>query len=272
MLEVERQRLILKLVHDRSVVSVQHLVETLGASEATVRRDINALAEQRRLRRIRGGAEALTPRHEAHLVGMPFELSQAIGAAEKSAIARTAVELIRDGESIIINGGTTTYAMVEYLADRQFDILTNSLPIVTKLVASSRNRVTMPGGTIYREQNIVLSPYDDDAIGHFWGQKLFTGCYGLNRFGLMETDPLIVQAEMKLLNRAEELVVLADSRKLRQRSSMIVAGLDRISTLVTDAGASEEDLEPLRSAGIRVIKVAVPTEQEAQKSTSQISA
>ena len=272
MLEVERQRLILKLVHDRSVVSVQHLVETLGASEATVRRDINALAEQRRLRRIRGGAEALTPRHEAHLVGMPFELSQAIGAAEKSAIARTAVELIRDGESIIINGGTTTYAMVEYLADRQLDILTNSLPIVTKLVASSRNRVTMPGGTIYREQNIVLSPYDDPAIGHFWGQKLFTGCYGLNRFGLMETDPLIVQAEMKLLNRAEELVVLADSRKLRQRSSMIVAGLDRISTLVTDAGASEEDLEPLRSAGIRVIKVAVPTEQEAQKSTSQISA
>lgn len=108
MLEAERHRVILKLVQERSVVSVLgELVEIMGASEATVRRDINALAEQGRIRRIRGGAEALTPRHEAHLVGMPFELSQGIGVQEKRAIARAAASLIKDGESIIINGGTT---------------------------------------------------------------------------------------------------------------------------------------------------------------------
>lgn len=264
MLEAERHRLVLKLLQERSVLAVTQLVEMLGISEATARRDINALGEAGKLRRIRGGAESLTPRHEAHLVGVPFELNQGIDAEKKSAIARAAVDLIEAGESVLINGGTTTYAMVEHLAGSELDILTNSIPIVMKLLASSRNRVTIPGGTIYREQNIVLSPYPSDVISHFWGQKLFTGCYGLNRFGLMETDPLIVQAETHLLNRAEELIVLADSRKLRQRSSMIVAPLERISTLITDSEASEEQLEPLRRAGIRIIKIDAPNTEHAE--------
>ena len=266
MLEAERHRLILQLLRERSVVSVPQLVETLEISEATARRDINALADAGRLRRIRGGAEALTPRYEAHLVGVPFELSRGIGAAQKSAIARAAAKLIGDGESIIINSGTTTYAMVEYLADRPIDILTNSIPIMTGLLGSGRTRVTLTGGTVYREQNIILSPYDSDVINHFWARKLFTGCYGLNRFGLMEADPLIVQAEIKLLDRAEELIVVADSRKLRQRSSMIVTGLERIATLVTDGGATEEELEPLRNAGVKIIQVEVEDGGAAQES------
>lgn len=255
MLEAERRRLILKLLRERSVVSVPQLVEMFGVSEATARRDIAALADAGKLRRVWGGAESLTPHHETHLAGRPFAMSLGIAAAQKSAIARAAAALIEDGESIIINGGTTTYGLVEHLADRQLDILTNSLPIVTTLLATGRNRVTMPGGTLYREQNIVLSPYDNDAIGHFWGHKLFTGCHGLNRFGLMETDPLLVQAQLKLLGRAEQVIVLADSRKLRQRSSMVVTGLERIQTFITDTGATQEELEPLRNAGIRVITV-----------------
>lgn len=267
MLEVERHRLIARLVQERSVIGVTDLVEILGASEATVRRDINALAERGLVRRIRGGAESLTPRHEAHLAGMPFELSRGIGVAQKRAIARAAVELIQDGESIIINGGTTTYAMVEFLTDRMLDVLTNSIPIVTKLLATSRNRVLLPGGTVYREQNIVLSPYEDDGIEHFWGQRLFTGCYGLNRFGMMETDPLIVQAQAKLLKRADELIVMADSRKLRQRSPMIVARLERISTLITDDGATEQELEMFREAGIKVVMVKADERDEIQSAT-----
>jgi DeoR family ulaG and ulaABCDEF operon transcriptional repressor len=265
MLEAERQRLILKLLQERSVVGVGQLVEILGASEATVRRDINALAEGGRLRRIRGGAESLTPHHEAHLVGVPFELSLGLAAREKSAIGRAAVALVSDGESILINGGTTTYAFAEALAesgsDRQIDILTNSVPILTKLLSGSRYRITLAGGTVYREQNMVLSPHDDEAIEHFWGQKLFTGCYGLNRFGVMETDPLIAQAQAKLLKRAEELVVLADSRKLRQHSSMIVADIKRVTAVITDSGASEKELEFLHRAGVNVIRVDVTREE-----------
>jgi DeoR family ulaG and ulaABCDEF operon transcriptional repressor len=265
MLEAERHKIIGKLVQERSVVAITDLVEILGASEATVRRDVNTLAERGLIRRIRGGAESLTPRYETHLVGMPFELSRDIAVAQKRAIARAAVDLIHEGESIIINGGTTTYAMVEFLANRVLDILTNSIPIVTKLLATSHSRVVLPGGTVYREQNIVLSPYENDNIEYFWGRKLFTSCYGLNRFGMMEADPLIVQAEIKLLKRADELVVLADSRKFRQHSSMIVARLDRISTLITDSGAQEDELKLFRATGVKVIVVEAGADDDTQQ-------
>lgn len=253
MLERERHRLIVKFVGERSIVSVSELLELLGASEATIRRDINTLAERGEIKRIRGGAEAVRPRHETRLVGMPFAMSQDIHVAQKRAIARAAAALIAPGESIIINGGTTTFALVEFLADHELDILTNSFPIAAQLLATSRNRITLPGGTIFREQNIVLSPFDNDIIENFWGNRLFTGCYGVNRFGIMEADPLIVQAQRKLLRRSENVVVMADSSKLRRKSSMIVAALGDIKTLITDDGAAAEDLEAFKSAGIEVL-------------------
>jgi DeoR family ulaG and ulaABCDEF operon transcriptional repressor len=264
MLERERHNLILKLVDERSIVSVADLLGLLGTSEATIRRDINTLAERGEVKRIRGGAEAVRPRHRPHLVGIPFALSQDISVPQKRAIARAAAALILPGESIVINGGTTTFALVEFLAEHDLDILTNSFPIAAKLLATSRNRITLPGGTIFREQNIVLSPFSNDTIENFWGSKLFTGCFGLNRFGIMEADPLIVQAQTKLLKRTEHVVVMADSSKLRRKSSMIVAGLDRISTVVTDEDARPDELEVFRAAGINVIVAKVGEEDRLQ--------
>jgi DeoR/GlpR family transcriptional regulator of sugar metabolism len=265
MLEKERHNLILKLAEERSIVSVVDLLDLLGASEATIRRDINALAERGEVKRIRGGAEAVRPRHQPHLVGMPFAMNQDVSVPQKRAIARAAAALIAPGESIIINGGTTTYALVEFLENSDLDILTNSFPIAAKLLATSRNRITLPGGTIFREQNIVLSPFENDTVASFWGNKLFVGCYGLNRFGMMEADPLIVQAQTKLLKRCEHVIVMADSSKLRRKSAMIVAGLDRIQTIVTDDGARPEELEDFRSAGIKVIVAKVLPEDELKK-------
>jgi len=263
MLERERQRLILKLVDERSVVSVGDLVELSGASEATVRRDVNAMAERGEIRRVRGGAEALRPRHRSHLVGTPFELSRDVCAPQKRAIARAAAAMIGPSESIVIAGGTTTWRLVEFLRHADLDILTNSFPIAVELIATSNNRITLPGGTIYRELGTVLSPFGDETIAHFWASTMFVGCYGINGFGLMETDPLYVQSTVRLLERADRLVVMADSRKLRQRSSMVVAGVDRVHTLVTDSGATAEELAMLKRAIPQVVVVEVNEAEEA---------
>lgn len=265
MLEAERQKLILKIVQERSIVSISDLVEMLDASDATLRRDVNAMAERGELRRIRGGAEAIRPRHETHLVGRPFALSRDIHVPQKRAIARAAAALVEDGDSIIISGGTTTFAMTEFLRDRALDILTNSIAIVTQLLSTSRNRVTVPGGTVFREQNIVLSPFENDTIQNFRAEKMFTSCFGIDRFGLMEADPLIAQSHARLLQRTERLIALADSSKLQQRSSMIVAGLDKVSTLITDEAATNEQLALFRDEGIEVIKVKVEPEDEQQQ-------
>jgi DeoR family transcriptional regulator, ulaG and ulaABCDEF operon transcriptional repressor len=264
-LERERHRLILKRVEERAIVAVGELVELLGASEATVRRDILAMAGRGEIRRVRGGVEAIHPRHKTVLAGAPFELSLNVRLAQKRAIAEAAAGLIEDGDSVIINGGTTTYRLVEFLEERDLDVLTNSFPIAARLALSDRVRLTVPGGTLFRQHGIVLSPFEHDAISTFWASKLFTGCYGLNRLGMMETEPLIVQAERKLLARADRLVVLADSRKLRQRSAMVVAGLDRIATVITDDGAREDELEPLRAAGVDVIVARAIAEEDAEE-------
>lgn len=266
MIERERHHVILRIVNERSFASVGDLSELLSASEATIRRDVNALAERGEVKRIRGGVESLRPRHEVHLVGVPFAMNQTIKAAEKRAIARRAAELVSPGESIIINGGTTTFALVEFLADQELDILTNSFPIAAQLLATSRNRITLPGGTIFREQNVVLSPFENDSVENFLGDTLFTSCYGMNRFGIMEADPLIVQAQRKLLKRSERVVVLADSTKLRRKSSMVVAALKDIATLITDSGANPEELELFRAAGVEVIVAQVSEEDSLRES------
>lgn len=258
MLDRERQRLILKWIEERSVVAISDLVNMLDASEATIRRDITAMAERGEIKRVRGGAEAVHPRHQPHLAGRPFDISLGIRAAQKRAIARAAASLIAPGDSIIIGGGTTVFAMAEWLEGAELDILTNSFPVAARLLAASRNRIVLPGGQVYREHSIVLSPFEDAAVDRYWARMIFVGCFGLNRFGIMETDPLIVQSECRLLARAERVVVLADSSKLRNRSSMIVAGLDKVGTLVTDEAADPEALDIIKSEGVEVIVVPVP--------------
>ncbi len=262
MLERERQSLIVKLVEERSFVSVAELLALLDVSEATIRRDIASLADRGEVKRIRGGAQAIRTRHQVQLAGMPFSISWGVNAAQKRAIARAAAALIVAGESILINGGTTTFALTEFMIEHQVDVLTNSFPIAAALVTTSRNRVAVPGGAIFREQNIILSPFQDDSIANFWGRKLFTSCYAINRLGLMEADPLIVQAQTKLLQRAEEVVVMADSSKLRQHSSMIVTSLDRISILVTDNGATRKELEVFANANVQVVLAEVTEDDE----------
>jgi len=255
--EKERHRIILSAVQERPVAKVQELVELTSSSEATIRRDIAALHVQKRLRRVRGGAEALSPPQFVGLAGRPFSVNEALHTVEKRAIARAAVELCADGEPIIINGGTTTFQMVHFLANRRMPIFTNSFPIAEHLLKHSKNTVMLSGGTIYREQNIILSPFDNDVTRNFYARRMFMGAQGLGPLGLMEGDPLLIQAEQKLIDQADELVVLVDSSKFRQRSSLILCGLSRIATVITDEGISDREAKMLDEAGVSLIVATV---------------
>ena len=251
--EKERHRIILSAVQEKPVVTVPELVDLTDSSEATIRRDIAALHLQKRLRRVRGGAEAVTPPQFMGIAGRPFSVNETLHVSEKRAIAREAVALCADGEPIIINGGTTTFQMVHFLATRRMTIFTNSFPIADHLLKHSKNTVMLSGGTIYREQNIILSPFDNDVTRNFYARRMFMGAQGLGPLGLMEGDPLLIQAEQKLIDQADELVVLVDSSKFRQRSSLILCGLKRISTVITDEGLENRDARMLEDAGVALI-------------------
>ncbi len=111
----------------------------------------------------------------------------------------------------------------------------------------------LSGGTVYREHNIILSPFDNDVTRNFYARRMFMGAQGIGPLGLMETDPLLIQAEQKLIHQADELVVLVDSSKFRHRSSLILCGLDRIATVITDWNVEDRDAQMLEAAGVRLL-------------------
>ena len=211
------------------------------------------LDTQKRLRRVRGGAEALTPPALPGLAGRPFSVNQAINAEAKQAIAKEAVALCNDGEPIIINGGTTTFQMVHPLVNRRVQVLTNSFPIAEHLLRHTKNTVMVPGGAIYREQNIILSPFENDMTRHFYARRMFMGAHGIGPMGVMEADPLLIQAEEKLIGQADELVVLVDSSKFDNRSSLVLCPLERVDIVITDEGITDRQAAMLEAAEIRLI-------------------
>ena len=260
MVNHKRHKALLKLLAEHNVASVEQLVEWLSSSPASVRRDIAWLAERNLLLRTRGGAEHLAQKKRAFaLSGETFHNNIERNAAQKRAIARYATGLCSDGETIIINGGTTTYMMVEFLAEKRLKILTNSFLMAERLLMSSENEIILPGGTVYREQNVILSPFDNDITQHHYAAKMFMGVYGLSMLGLMEADPLLIQAEKRLISQTEELIVLADSSKFARKAGLILCGLNRVSCVITDTGVSDAAVQMLEHAGVKVITLTPET-------------
>jgi DeoR family ulaG and ulaABCDEF operon transcriptional repressor len=251
--ENERHRIIISAVEGKPVATVLELVELTESSEATIRRDIATLHVQKKLRRVRGGAESINPPQFVGLAGRTYSVNETINASQKRAIANAAVQLCDDGDAIIINGGTTTSQMVHPLAAKRMQVFTNSFPIAEHLLKHSKNTIMLSGGVIYREQNIILSPFENDVTRNFYAKRMFMGAQGLCALGLMEADPLIIQAEQKLINQSEELIVLADSSKFKARTSLILCALERITTIITDESIRDEDRTMLDKAGVNLV-------------------
>jgi DeoR family ulaG and ulaABCDEF operon transcriptional repressor len=251
--ERERHRIILSAVQEKPVITVQDIADLTEASEATIRRDIASLHLQGKLRRVRGGAEAVHPPQIGQLTARSFKASESVNINKKRSIARLAVELCSEGDSIIINGGTTTFQMVHYMTALRLQVMSNSFAIAEHLIKHSKNNVTIPGGTIYREQSLILSPFENDTTRNFFARRLFIGVQGIGPLGIMEQDAMVIQSEQKLMNQAEELIVLADSSKFERRSSMILCPLERVSTIITDDQISEDACRMIEDAGVRLL-------------------
>jgi len=260
--ERERWQVIKAMLRENAFVRIADACRATGASEASVRRDFARLAENGVATRVHGGLEALSGAQMissdalASAAGS-FEISQTQNVAAKRAIAKAAVDLCEDGEAIIINGGTTTFEMGVFLRDRRLKILTNSYPLAEVLIHQSKCRVALPGGEVYRDEKLIVSPFEEDAIQHYSATRMFMSAVSIGPLGLIEGHPLIARAEAKLLKRAERLVVLADGSKFAARGSLVVCALSRINLLITDRSAPQPALDMLREAGVQVVVVDV---------------
>jgi len=255
----EREQLILHLLQERGFIGFQELDRKLEASAATLRRDLDRLATAGRIERVRGGARlaGATARAEpvdnARLSGVPFHENIERRRGEKEAIGRAAAKLCQPGEPVIIDGGSTTLQMCPHLEALGLQVLTNSLHIVSALLPQPNTRISIPGGALFREQNIILSAFEEDGTSRYHATKMFLGAAAVGRHGVMQSDVLLVQAERRLLDRADELILLVDSSKFAVSAPHILCALETISKVVTDAGLSDPAAREIERAGVELV-------------------
>ena len=253
----EREQAILDLLRDREFISVSELDRRLDVSIATLRRDLDRLESDGKIVRVRGGAH-LVPADAgddapSHLRGVPFHDNIGLHRAEKEAIGKAAAALCAPGESVIIDGGSTTLQMCPHLASLGLQVLTNSLHIVSALLPQPNTRISLPAGSVFREQNIILSPFEDDGADRYRASKIFLGAASIGRHGLMQTDVILVQAERRLLARADKTIVLVDSSKFDAPAGHAVCDLEDIDIVVTDQKLRSSDGEMLKKAGVEIV-------------------
>jgi DeoR family ulaG and ulaABCDEF operon transcriptional repressor len=252
MTETERHRAMLEVLKDRPFATVRDLQAVIDASPATIRRDIAKLHATGSVRKVFGGiaaAEAANPFDR--VTARPFTENQMLGVAAKKAIALEAAALVHDGDALIIHGGSTCYLFALLLAERNVRIFTNSMPLAATLWQNGTCHLSLAGGELYREPGILFSP--QSSRPEFFASKFFLGAQAITPNGMHESHPLVVRETEQLLQRADEVIVLADSRKFGVRARNPMMPLSRVGTLITDDGITDSNHRMLIDAGIRVI-------------------
>ncbi|MEP6502043.1 MAG: DeoR/GlpR family DNA-binding transcription regulator [Betaproteobacteria bacterium] len=248
----ERRNLIKDLVRQQRRATVAELAERFGTSLVTIRGDLNALALEGALIRTRGGALPLRDEEE-----VPIDVKGTLHQKQKQRIAVEAARLIRDGETVLLDSGTTTYAIACQIRELPFkgiNVITNALNIAAVLASVPHVNLIMPGGQL-REQSFSLSgPIAVNSLQGLHADRLFLGVDSLDpEIGLMTPHLQEAQLNAQMIRISRQVIAVADSSKLLRRNLSVIASVDQLHILITDTGANPETVEGLRRRGVEVI-------------------
>ncbi len=250
MLKEERQQLILEMLKKEGKVVAADLSRRLNVSEDTVRRDLRELDNRGLLHRVHGGALLKGP----PLVSFDEKHRQEPEA--KARIARTALQLVRNGQIIIIDGGTTTLAFAQQIpADLRATVVTNSPPVAVALSSHTHIDVIMVGGRLFKQSMVNIGAATVEALERIRADLCILGAYGVHpQIGLSVPDQEESFVKRKMIAVSAETAVLVTSPKLGTASSYVVAPLTDIDYLVTEPQVSRETLLEYRESGVTVLQ------------------
>ena len=252
MTEAQRHQILLEQLAQTGFVTVEQVIDRLGVSPATARRDINKLDESGRLKKVRNGAEAIISQQRPRW--SPMNIHQAQHLDEKMRIAKAAALLVNAGESVVINCGSTAFLLGREMCGKPVQIITNYLPLANYLIDQEHESVVIMGGQYNKSQSITLSPQGSEN-SLYAGHWMFTSGIGLTADGLYKTDMLTAMAEQKMLNVVGKLVVLVDSSKVGERAGMLFSRANQIAIVITGKQASPEIVKQLEAQGVKVMRV-----------------
>jgi DeoR/GlpR family transcriptional regulator of sugar metabolism len=250
MLTDERRTLILDRLRTQGRVLATDLSAELDVSSDTIRRDLRELDAAGLLRRVHGGA---LPRHGD---AAPFEARARRAPQAKASIARRAAAIVRDGDVVVLDGGTTTLELARALRDDlRAAVITTSPPIALALADHPRLEVTIIGGTLRRNSLVTVGATAIGELHNIRADIVFLGVCGLHpEIGVTTNDLEERHVKAAMITGAAEVVALADHDKLGTAMPVVVAPMKAVTQLVTDADVDERALAPYRALGIEVLR------------------
>ncbi len=247
MLLDERREQILKIAEKKGFVALQELSDLVGASESTVRRDLEYLDGLGQIRRTRGGAayvgESLTG----------FEDRSTKNIEEKRRIARIAADLVQPGEGVILDGGTTTLEVARHLVGKELMVVTNSLPIANLLANDPNIELILIGGYLSPKTGVSLGPVAVAALRGISVPRLIMSVGGITERGLFNSNTLLVETERQMMDSADEVVVVADHGKFGHSALAHLCPLERVHKLIVDRDVDDAWKQTARKHGVEVI-------------------
>ena len=248
--ETRRQRL-LELITRQGYATLDELVRALGVSESTVRRDLEALDLSGSVKRTHGGAV-----YAGEVRSMPaFDERTGTAVAEKRAIGQAAAALLEDGDTVLLDGGTTTLEVARALIGRRIQVVTNSLPIAQLLASSQQTDLILIGGYVYPRTGVALGPMAIATMQSIRVRWAILGAGGVVPDGIYNSNLLLVETERQMMSCGQEVMIVADHTKFGRLALARLCGLNEISSLVVDSGLSAEHRAVLGAAGV-VIHIA----------------
>ena len=254
MLTAQRKQLILGRLATQGQIVAGELALELGTSEDTIRRDLRELAQQGKLQRVHGGALP------ASAATGDLRVRQQVSPDEKQALGRFGAQLIKPGQVVMLDGGTTAIQVARQLpADLRATVITHSPNVAVELAAHRHVDIIVLGGRLFRHSMVNVGASVIEAASRFRADLFFLGVTGVHpEAGLSTGDAEEADVKRALHARAAETVVLASSEKLLSASAFVIAPMKALSLLVVPGGTKPKTVAALRAGGVAVQKASAP--------------
>lgn len=249
MLKEERFHYILNKLHTNQKVLSSELSAELNVSEDTIRRDLNELSQNGRLRKVHGGALPPSP-------ALPsYKERESYAQQSKVEIAQKAVKLIKDGQIVILDGGTTTLQIAHLLpAQLRITVFTNSLPIALLLAEHPQVEVIVAGGKFYKRSQVTMGLETIETFRNVRADICFLGICSIHyEIGLSVPEREEAQVKRSMIAASAQVVALATTEKMGTAEAYVVEGLQALDVLITDMAPGNEILNLYRDKGVEVL-------------------
>jgi DeoR/GlpR family transcriptional regulator of sugar metabolism len=243
---VSRRDKLLDLVRVRGFAALPDLASELNVSESTIRRDLEVLEGEGAAKRTHGGVFYTGPSPKLQ----HFDKIQARNHDKKKEIARFAASLVEDGDTILLDGGSTTYELARLLVGRALQVVTNSLPVANLFIGSETADLVMIGGYVHAKSGVALGPYANEMLKELNCRSAFMSVAGIHEEGLFNGNLLLVETERAMMNSADQVYFLADSTKFGRKSLSKLCELSESRNIVVDDGLDQQWKTRISDSGI----------------------